>query len=160
MPTMARGRIAPTASHLPMTGRSIAPPSVPDHSARVGPVALVLARKLGLTPGSAHQVLHGQLAHRAGAVIESFAEVRRFEELAAWDVPIRAAYDAVQALPLTGEMIVTAQDADLSEDQAESRYHQHPCRETAQVWVRAILREMARQQQAATALAARWDLTL
>lgn len=139
---------------------TVAPRAHPDQSARVGPVAVALGRRLGLTPGSAHQVLHGELAHRTAAVIESFATCRRFEELAAWDAPIRAAYESIQALPLTGDAIVSAQDADLSEDQAESRYHANPCRDTAQVWIRALTREAAHQQQMAQALAARWDMRL
>lgn len=129
-------------------------------SAKVGQVARLLAPKLGLTEGSAHQVLHGHLAHRAAAVIESFYEAGDYEGLTRWAAPIVAALDRYPIVPVSPDLLVAAQEADAAEDVAETAYHVHRSRDAALEWFRRLLRESSHAMRLARGLAERYGFTL
>lgn len=133
----------------------------PHQSARVGPVARELARRLGLTPGSAHQVLRGPLAHRCAEVVLSFTACRDFAGLALWDAPIREAYDAATC-PVTSlhDLVRAASDADLHEESCEREHLMAGTLDTARAWIRAIDRQESTGQALKRALAAQFGLTL
>lgn len=69
-----------------------------------------------------------------------------------WLLPIRAAFDRLAEESLTRALILRAQQADASEDVAESAYLADPCPATREAWIRSL------DQQAATNMALRMAL--
>lgn len=125
-----RGNMAPT---VPPAGGA-------NHHGHTGTVDENLARALGGRPATWHSRRFGPQAvnHLAAAIIREWRESGDPGELAAWVRPIE---DAMGSTLAAGEASprLRAALADAAEDDAEARYHENPCEETA----RALLRRRA-----------------
>lgn len=115
-------------------------------------VAEALARRLSLLPSSARQILVGSLNYRVAEVIGAFDDAHEVERRERWLLPIRAAFERLAEESLTRALVIRAQQADASEDVAESAYLTDPSPATRDAWIRAL------DQQAATNLALRMAL--
>jgi hypothetical protein len=100
------------------------------------PVERLVARECGITDGTAHQWLYGErrVNLRAAAIIRAFHLAGQPERAARWLIPIEEAKNGLAQPPLTADLILTAQRADLEEDHAESRYLNCPTPEHARLW--------------------------
>jgi hypothetical protein len=113
-----------------------------------------------MRPASVEQLLRGRgrLDLRTAALIRAFIAAAEYDRLAAFHAPIEQAYSRRTIPPLTREVIVAAQTADLDEDEDEMLYHVGPCEQTARRWVTGIDRERSAQLIVREALVQHWEL--
>lgn len=119
-------------------------------------VADEVGRRLGLRPGSAHQVLVGALPHRVAEIIRAHATVGAYDRLHRWLQPINDALDGIQAPALCAALIASAQHADCVEDEAQVAYLSDPCERTARAYARALGNEVTLSRNLQLALGREW----
>jgi hypothetical protein len=115
-----------------------------DHG-HTGAVDEALAREHGGKPATWHSRRFGPHAVNdlAAAIIRQWRTSGNLGELAEWVRPIEEAM-AHESHPLPESQMLRAAIADASEDDAEARFRENPCEETARV----LLRRSALERQA------------
>lgn len=121
-------------------GDRVPPAAGGSHHGHTGTVDKNLARRHGGRPSTWHSRRFGPQAvnQLAAAIIREWRESGDPGELAAWVRPIEDAMGSVLAGADASPRLRAAL-ADAAEDDAEARYHENPCEETA----RALLRRRA-----------------
>ena len=124
------------------------------------PVAVLVARELGVQPATVHGWIHGpsRVNRRVAHIIAGFKLRHEEQRLVRWLAPIEAALRGILAPPDSPALAIQAATADHDEDIVEVAYLLGPSRETAAALVRAIDTERALQLERRQALVAEWDL--
>lgn len=142
-------------------GSRVAPDGGGSHHGHTGTVDQTLARRHGGRPSTWHSRRFGPQAvnQLAAAIIREWRECGDPGELAAWVRPIEDAMGSALAGDDASPRLRAAL-ADAAEDDAEARYLENPCQETA----RALLRRRAADRLASLEhdrhIAAKHGLTL
>ncbi len=126
---------------------------------RVTPEEYV-ARELGVTQGTAHQLMYGERRsnRRAAVIVAGFVQAGQQERSDRWLVEVMAARQGVLPCPLTPELIEEAQLRDLEEDIAENAFRTLRTREAAAEWARKAERQLALNLQVIEAIKAEFEL--
>ena len=94
----------------------------------------------------------------AADVIVALMSTGQHDRLAKLMAPMEAANMAWSGAPPMADAVAAAGDADGQEDSAEARYHAHPSRETARVFVRALAVQNLHSERLQAALIHQWEL--
>jgi hypothetical protein len=144
-----------------VTRGSIRPDCRPSNYPTGDRVSRAVAQALGLTEGSAHQLLYGasRLNVRAAKALRAIAATGDRAARAHFLAPILAAVREIPAdVARTAGLQMQAQTADLDEEAAEKAYDLNPCHATAGQLIRARDLEAAMNLEDRMALARQWDL--
>jgi hypothetical protein len=121
-----------------------------------------LARELGISEARSHRILYQwpRLLDVVPAAIRAYRDAGDLLGLARLSAVADAARAAVasERPRLTAALLVGAQDADATEEVAETAYHTNPGRATAEAFVRALDRQQFAAATLRAALVERWAL--
>lgn len=115
-------------------------------------VAEALARRLGILPESARQVLMSPVRFKVAEIIASFDDVQEYQRRERWLAPIRAAMENLAWEPYTMELRVAAEEADSEEDKAQTLYREDPTPANRERLIRAKLEQSTTSLAEAMAL--------